>query len=181
MLNSDTQNQRPVLTQEQIANSTTTVEFSSIQNPINTECPIRLETFRQNDMVTQIRHCGHIFESTELINWFRTNTRCPVCRYDLLDEYRERRNNTTVIQNTNGIQNTNAIPNTPVTTDRTDISDTSDTTEPSVETTQTSSEITNTIPNPNMNSLFNFVSYLVNDENYIHDSSYNFIFRSEPR
>ncbi len=34
-------------------------------------------------MVTVIRYCGHIFNSDEVNRWFRTNCRCPVCRYDI--------------------------------------------------------------------------------------------------
>jgi len=34
-------------------------------------------------MVTLIRFCGHIFNSEQLNTWFRSNCRCPVCRYDI--------------------------------------------------------------------------------------------------
>jgi hypothetical protein len=34
-------------------------------------------------MVTIIRHCRHIFTSDHLNTWFRSNCRCPVCRYDI--------------------------------------------------------------------------------------------------
>ena len=68
---------------------------------MNDECPIRLEQFVPNDTVTQIRHCGHIFNSTELTNWFRTNTRCPVCRYDLVNSRRNAQSNA----NSNDIYN----------------------------------------------------------------------------
>jgi hypothetical protein len=36
-----------------------------------------------------IRFCGHIFNTEQLNTWFRSNCRCPVCRYDI------RRYNTT--------------------------------------------------------------------------------------
>jgi hypothetical protein len=67
------------LSQEEIAECTLTQPFSNFENPINTECPIRLEDFSENDMVTQIKKCGHIFNSAELTNWFQNN-KCPVCR-----------------------------------------------------------------------------------------------------
>jgi hypothetical protein len=44
-----------------------------------------MEDFNDNDMVTVIRHCGHTFHTESLLNWFRTNCRCPVCRYDIRD------------------------------------------------------------------------------------------------
>jgi hypothetical protein len=72
-----------LLTTQEIEQYTLTTTFSDIVSPINTECPIRLEEFNDNDTVTQIRHCGHIFNAQELNNWFLTNNRCPVCRHNL--------------------------------------------------------------------------------------------------
>jgi hypothetical protein len=76
------------LSQEEIAEHTLTQPFSSFENPINTECPIRLEDFSENDMVTQIKKCGHIFNSAELTNWFQNNIKCPVCRGDVIGSRR---------------------------------------------------------------------------------------------
>ena len=76
----------PVLiypTPSQIENATRCVLYRDIVTPINTRCPISLETFNDSDTVTIIRHCGHIFNSDELNNWFRSNCRCPMCRYDI--------------------------------------------------------------------------------------------------
>ena len=72
------------LSHEEIAEFTLTQQFSSFENPINSECPIRLEEFLENDTVTQIKKCGHIFNSAELTNWFRNNVKCPVCRGDVI-------------------------------------------------------------------------------------------------
>ena len=52
-------------------------------SPINRACPISLENFNDTDIVSIIRFCGHIFNRDELNTWFRTNCRCPVCRYDI--------------------------------------------------------------------------------------------------
>jgi hypothetical protein len=70
-------------TQSQIETATRNVQYCDIVNPINRSCPISLETFNDNDMVSVIRFCGHIFKSEELRVWFRTNCKCPVCRYDI--------------------------------------------------------------------------------------------------
>ncbi len=72
-------------TQSQIETATRRVHYCDIARPINTQCPISLETFNDTDMVTVIRPCGHIFHTEYLMNWFRTNCRCPVCRYDIRD------------------------------------------------------------------------------------------------
>ena len=70
-------------TQTQIEAATRNVRYYDILNPINRSCPISLENFSDNDNVTVIRHCGHIFNRHQLITWFRSNSRCPVCRYDI--------------------------------------------------------------------------------------------------
>lgn len=70
-------------TQSQIEAATRRVQYCNISSPINTQCPISMDDFNDNDMVTIIRPCGHIFQTEHLMNWFRSNCRCPVCRYDI--------------------------------------------------------------------------------------------------
>ena len=70
-------------TQLQIELSTRNVQYCDIVNPINRCCPISLEIFNDNDMVSVIRFCGHIFKQDQLTRWFRSNCKCPVCRYDI--------------------------------------------------------------------------------------------------
>jgi hypothetical protein len=70
-------------TPSQIESATRVVRFGDIISPINSACPISLENFNNNDRVLIIRYCNHIFSNTELISWFMTNCRCPVCRYDI--------------------------------------------------------------------------------------------------
>jgi hypothetical protein len=70
-------------TQTQIEAATRIVRYSDILNPNNTTCPISLTSFNDSDYVTIIRHCGHIFNTTEFNTWFRSNCRCPICRYDI--------------------------------------------------------------------------------------------------
>ena len=76
----------PVLifpTNAQIETATRRVLYRDIATPINNTCPIAMENFNDNDTVTIIRHCGHIFNTDELNTWFESNCRCPVCRYDI--------------------------------------------------------------------------------------------------
>ena len=72
-------------TQEQIQIATRTVQYGDILRPNNSSCPISLDTFNENDQVTVIRHCGHIFKPDQLNEWFRSNCACPICRYDIRD------------------------------------------------------------------------------------------------
>lgn len=70
-------------TQTQIEIATRRARYGDIVSPINRDCPITLDQFNDEDIVTVIRHCGHIFQSNALSRWFRGNCRCPVCRYDI--------------------------------------------------------------------------------------------------
>ena len=70
-------------TTEQIEYATRIVRYSDIIRPNNTSCPISLEPFQDNDLVSIIRYCNHIFNMNELRIWFQSNCRCPVCRFDI--------------------------------------------------------------------------------------------------
>lgn len=70
-------------TQTQIEAATRRVRYCDIARPINMSCPISMDEFNDNDMVTVIRQCGHIFHNEHIMNWFTSNCRCPVCRYDI--------------------------------------------------------------------------------------------------
>jgi len=83
-------------TAEQILNSTREIRFGNIRNPINNQCPISYIDFDENSIVKQIIYCGHIFDSNYLSTWFSRSSRCPVCRYDIMN-----------INNTNTRNNTN--------------------------------------------------------------------------
>ena len=70
------------LTMSQIDSATQNIQYESeIMN--QTQCPITLEDFTENEMVCQIRECGHMFRRVNLMRWFDSHTGCPVCRYDL--------------------------------------------------------------------------------------------------
>ena len=72
---------------EEIQRATTSIEYNSENPPINTRCPITLDNFQNGDEIIIITHCGHAFKTSAFTSWFRTNVRCPVCRYDIR-EYR---------------------------------------------------------------------------------------------
>jgi hypothetical protein len=75
----------PTPTQVELA--TRTIRFSEIIAPINNSCPISLDVFNENDIVTVIRRCGHIFNTIQINAWFSANCRCPICRYDIRTYY----------------------------------------------------------------------------------------------
>jgi hypothetical protein len=99
-------------TLQQINEATSNAIFSEINDPVNSSCPITLERFTEDQLVCQIKHCGHIFNREQLFSWFTSNVRCPVCRYDIR-EY-------------GGSNMTNEEPTIPATTTQTMMTDTSD-------------------------------------------------------
>ena len=90
--------------QVEIENATSLIRFSEIENPLNNSCPISLEPFTQDEVVTMIKYCGHIFKTSEIQHWIETNVRCPVCRYDIRTF---RNNNSNYNTNINTSSNTN--------------------------------------------------------------------------
>ena len=72
-------------TDQQIENAT---ELIFYDNSIpHSQCSITLEPFEEGEEICRIKHCLHCFKKDEIYNWFHTNVRCPVCRYDIR-EYR---------------------------------------------------------------------------------------------
>ena len=103
-------NIRPTISE--IVAATTEGTFSTIENPINSNCPITRETFNPTDRVTRITHCGHIFTTSSFNEWFSRNIRCPVCRHDLRDvDTQDAQNNSNNETNTQANSETNAEAN----------------------------------------------------------------------
>lgn len=98
-------------TPDQIENAIETITFCQIIDPNNTRCPISLIPFEQNDVVTRILYCGHIYLGQYLSTWFGQNVRCPLCRYDIRTYIRGQSN-----QN-QSVSSTLPITNTPTTDD----------------------------------------------------------------
>ena len=77
--------------------NTTTDTWANIQtqfeSPRNNICPITRERFSPNNRITRINYCGHLFNNESLIEWFRYDTRCPICRYDLTTTNNDLSNN----------------------------------------------------------------------------------------
>jgi hypothetical protein len=85
-------------TPSQIEAATRITRYGDIVSPRNRSCPISLENFNENDTVSVIRFCGHVFNTEQLNIWFGTNCRCPVCRYDIRN-YNSNNNSADLQQN----------------------------------------------------------------------------------
>jgi hypothetical protein len=64
--------------------STAKINYCCIAAPLNDTCPITQEEFTNNDQVTIIKNCGHIFKTHAIKNWLYEHQTCPVCRYNIL-------------------------------------------------------------------------------------------------
>jgi len=76
-------------TEQQITNATRLFEYTDDMTDVNNRCPITLEDFQENETVCQIKYCRHTFKEDSIRNWFQSNVRCPVCRYDIRDYVEE--------------------------------------------------------------------------------------------
>jgi len=74
------------LTAEEIQTATTIFEYSVNNDNTHTSCPITLDDFQEGEQLCKILHCGHTFRNSAIQDWFRRNTRCPVCRYDIRNQ-----------------------------------------------------------------------------------------------
>ena len=99
-------------TQAQIENATINVIYRDIINPINVRCPISLETFTETSNVTMIKHCKHIFNTQNIMSWFNSNCKCPVCRYDIRDYIDNENNNSSNDEENDNNNNDNEGTNT---------------------------------------------------------------------
>lgn len=70
-------------TTEQIQNASRIVRYGDIENPLSESCPISLVQFNDDDQICQLLYCGHIFHQNQFQEWFQSNVRCPLCRYDI--------------------------------------------------------------------------------------------------
>ena len=79
-------------------------------------CPISLEEFTDGEVLTRINYCRHLFKTQPLMNWFRRDHRCPVCRANLILNPQHQTNTNTNVS----IENTNSVVGsiTPTTTQR---------------------------------------------------------------
>lgn len=60
--------------------------YSQINSPLSTSCPITREDFLDTDAVIMIRECRHIFKKTAFQTWIENNNTCPCCRITLREE-----------------------------------------------------------------------------------------------
>jgi hypothetical protein len=48
--------------------------------------------------ICRIKHCSHSFKQAAIVDWFRRNVRCPVCRFDIRETGRQNAERSTEIE-----------------------------------------------------------------------------------
>lgn len=81
----------PTLRQIQIATRCYNYTSEELEEEPDIRCPITREEFNVGEEICMIRHCRHKFKKEPLYQWFNSNVRCPVCRFDIR-EHLERDN-----------------------------------------------------------------------------------------
>ena len=68
------------------SNSSSTSSTSSTSFYSPKECPICLETYKENDEIcwSHNEQCCHAYHSDCMVNWLMEHDDCPLCRNDYL-------------------------------------------------------------------------------------------------
>ena len=76
------------LSASDISHNITNLTFNQLdENNTQTICPFTQDNFQENDEISRINPCGHIFTRTHLHRYLSNfDYRCPVCRRDLRRE-----------------------------------------------------------------------------------------------
>lgn len=67
-----------------ILHNITSGTFSSLENPLNSTCPITQDSFLPSDQVIMINSCRHTFKRNSILRWLNRQQTCPCCRISLL-------------------------------------------------------------------------------------------------
>lgn len=75
----------PTLRQIQISTRCYNYTREELDEEPDLRCPITREEFNEGEEICVIKHCNHKFKKEPLYQWFNSNVRCPVCRFDIRD------------------------------------------------------------------------------------------------
>jgi hypothetical protein len=160
-------------TELQIRNASRLIRYCDIDNPLSETCPISLERFSQNEIVSQLLPCGHIFARSQIQEWFERNVRCPVCRYDIRNYVRPTNNNASSAQNQTQNQTQTTNTSTPIVEDVESDSDNSSIeqtyTDINVNTNASTNASTNTSTNASTNASTNFSNINVTRDSFTNE------------
>jgi hypothetical protein len=158
-------------TSEQLDAASRLVRYGDIERPLSETCPISLDRFNIDDLVRQIHHCGHLFVPSQFDEWFQSNVRCPVCRFDVRNHVRD--------QNTRGPTTATATATRPTTITRPTTATARDPSNNEIVYDLSGNEITdnllNTLSNRFFESLFHPSTNADNNDRFVYDPSNNIL------
>lgn len=79
----NTGNHRIPAQENEIMQQTSMISYEDLSGTNITTCPISLTAFDMSSNILRINECNHVFDSDSLIRWFREDSRCPLCRYNI--------------------------------------------------------------------------------------------------
>jgi hypothetical protein len=79
----NTGNPRIPAQENEIMQQTSMISFEDLSGTNITMCPISLTQFDASSNILRINECNHVFDSNSLMRWFREDSRCPLCRYNI--------------------------------------------------------------------------------------------------
>ncbi len=166
---------------EQLDRASRLVRYGDLIRPISETCPISLDRFNIGDQVRQIHHCGHLFVPSQFDEWFQSNVRCPVCRFDVRNHNASANAATNASANsenaaTNAATNASANATTNASANAaTNASANAATTNASSIDSENADAIINTLTARLFESLLNPLSNLTNNDHFEFDASNNIL------
>lgn len=71
-------------TQQHIENACSVLSYRDCSS-LQVACPIDMIEFEENELVMRIDACGHIFREANLRRVFQDSSKCPICRYNIVN------------------------------------------------------------------------------------------------
>ena len=75
-----------IMTEEIYNNNTRIINYNETNTNMERICPISHENFENNESITQIIGCGHIFKTDNIKTWLYRNPCCPTCRFNIITQ-----------------------------------------------------------------------------------------------
>jgi len=153
---------------EQLEIASRLVRYGDIDTPLSEACPISMDRFNVDDQVRQIHHCGHLFVPSQFDEWFQSNVRCPVCRFDI-------RNHTTQTAHRNASQRASIGADTNAQTNASRVDMSNNEIIFDLSNNEITDNILNTLSNRLFESLLNPLSNENSNDRFIFDPSNNIL------
>ena len=65
-----------------------TIVSKKVEGNFSGQCPICQCDYKENDLITDLSECGHVYHSECLFKWLETSNTCPLCRININFNYK---------------------------------------------------------------------------------------------